>query len=326
VVNTLAPTPAPTDEPTTPSPTGENPTMWLDARTTGCTGLGVGIPSCVTQESDTVPFKLYLGHDPVDFERNITYKWQIHYTDPTLPTDTDTTRRRLVAGANSLDIDGDDQGNSTLTGYWYDTSADRFHEIIFRVEANTTENDENDYVNAGEDFWFELQQCWGPPLGAGHAGSYDCQVVDSPADDQYYLVKISLVDSTTDTRITQTTGDIPWWTWVVVAASLVLLPLLGWWGYRQIQKRKYAEEMQEMKKKELKDAENMDDFGNFGGVGDEVMFNPLATGGAADIATGGDYVDAQMSDARAANTQNATVDVNKEVFKQSFGPVQAQRH
>jgi len=36
--------------------------------------------------------------------------------------------------------------------------------------------------------------------------------------------------------------------------------------------------------------EEIDDLDNFGGVGDEITFNPLATGGAHDITTGGEFM------------------------------------
>jgi len=52
--------------------------------------------------------------------------------------------------------------------------------------------------------------------------------------------------------------------------------------------------MKTLKDKELQDTEGLDNAANFGGIGDNVQFNPLATGGAQDITTGGDYIDRQL--------------------------------
>lgn len=66
---------------------------------------------------------------------------------------------------------------------------------------------------------------------------------------------------------------------------------------------------------------SLDDTGNFGEIGDTVNFNPLATGGTHDIATGGDYIDAQLGHQRV-QMEIAQVDVETNVFRQEFGPVQ----
>lgn len=57
-----------------------------------------------------------------------------------------------------------------------------------------------------------------------------------------------------------------------------------------------------------------------GGVG----FNPLATGGTQDIATGGDYIDKQLG-SQEHSIEVAQVDIERNVFKQEFGPVQTRR-
>jgi hypothetical protein len=72
----------------------------------------------------------------------------------------------------------------------------------------------------------------------------------------------------------------------------------------------------------LRDAEQLDDAANFGGIGDAVAFNPLATGGTHDIATGGQYIDSQL-DHQKQNFETAHVDVDVINFKQDFGQVQA---
>lgn len=65
----------------------------------------------------------------------------------------------------------------------------------------------------------------------------------------------------------------------------------------------------------------MDDLGNFGEIGNNVTFNPLATGGTQDIATGGDYIDRQLRSDKNS-FEIAQVDIEKNVFRQDFGPVQ----
>lgn len=57
-----------------------------------------------------------------------------------------------------------------------------------------------------------------------------------------------------------------------------------------------------------------------GGVG----FNPLATGGTVDIATGGDFIDKQLGSEKH-NFEVAHVDIETNVFKQEFGQVQGKR-
>lgn len=55
-----------------------------------------------------------------------------------------------------------------------------------------------------------------------------------------------------------------------------------------------------------------------------VGFNPLATGGTAAIASGGEFVDPQLGTEKN-KFEIAEVDVEKNVFRQDFGPVQAER-
>jgi len=82
--------------------------------------------------------------------------------------------------------------------------------------------------------------------------------------------------------------------------------------------------MKETKKQELKEAENLDDAGNFGGIGDDVRFNPLATGGTHDIASGGQYIDQQLNNQKN-NNEIAQVDVDTTVYRQDYGQVQANK-
>ena len=72
------------------------------------------------------------------------------------------------------------------------------------------------------------------------------------------------------------------------------------------------------------DISDLDAIDEFGGVGDDVNFNPLATGGTQDIATGGDFIDKQLNQQRD-NFEIASVDVETNVFRQEFGPVQSNR-
>jgi len=121
-------------------------------------------------------------------------------------------------------------------------------------------------------------------------------------------------------------GDLPTWIWYPIAAGIIIMPLLGWFGYRFYKKRKYAEEKQHLRDIELnKEQEGMDDIANFGGIGDNIQFNPLATGGAQSITTGGEYIDRQLSIVKKEYT-TAVVDVEEVVYRQDFGPVQPNRN
>ncbi|MFG0258203.1 MAG: PEP-CTERM sorting domain-containing protein [Phycisphaerales bacterium JB043] len=68
-----------------------------------------------------------------------------------------------------------------------------------------------------------------------------------------------------------------------------------------------------------------DPVGGFGGIGDDVTFNPLATGGTHDISTGGAYIDKQLNQQKS-NFEIASVDVEENIFKEEFGQVQAEKH
>jgi len=124
-----------------------------------------------------------------------------------------------------------------------------------------------------------------------------------------------------DTLSTQL-GKLPVWIWYAIAAGVLVIPILSYMGYRYYKKKKLAELLKETKEEELKDAQELDDAANFGGLGDAVTFNPLATGGTHDIATGGEYIDQQLA-AQKQQFETAQVDVDVMNFKQDFGQVQA---
>lgn len=68
-----------------------------------------------------------------------------------------------------------------------------------------------------------------------------------------------------------------------------------------------------------------DGTGTFGELGGDVQFNPLATGGTADISTGGQFVDKQLNQQKE-QFEVAQQDVENHVFKQQFGQVQSNKH
>jgi len=90
-------------------------------------------------------------------------------------------------------------------------------------------------------------------------------------------------------------------------------------------KRKLAEEQLQQREADLVNAEELDNMENFGALGDNITFNPIATAGTQDIATGGEYIDKQLAK-QQKNTEFAQVDVDKEVWRQDFGQVKADRH
>jgi len=156
--------------------------------------------------------------------------------------------------------------------------------------------------------------------------SYNPSAVSGPCSVVYPSeIIVTAVYSSNKLTTNNLLGKLPTWIWYAIAAGLLIIPLLSYLGYRYYKKRKLANLMTEQKKEELKDAEQLDDAVNFGGIGDAVAFNPLATGGTHDIATGGQYIDNQLENQRN-NFETAHVDVDVINFKQDFGQVQAVKH
>lgn len=69
--------------------------------------------------------------------------------------------------------------------------------------------------------------------------------------------------------------------------------------------------------------QNNQGFSNFGSIGTDVRFNPLATGGTHDIATGGDYIEPQLN-GQQIQFELAAVDDEKFQHREAYGQVQHQ--
>jgi len=120
-------------------------------------------------------------------------------------------------------------------------------------------------------------------------------------------------------------GKMPTWIWYPIAAGILILAGLAAFGYMYYNKRKLAEEQLQQREADLANAEELDNFENFGALGDNINFNPIATAGTQDVATGGEYIDKQLAK-QQKHAEFAQVDVDKEVWRQDFGQVKADRH
>jgi len=122
-----------------------------------------------------------------------------------------------------------------------------------------------------------------------------------------------------------TRGNMPTWIWYPIAAGILVLAGLAAFGYMYYNKRKLAEQQLQQREEDLAQAQELDAADNFGGIGDNLTFNPIATAGTQDIATGGDYIDKQLAK-QQKHAEFAQVDVEKEVWRQDFGQVKAEKH
>ena len=149
---------------------------------------------------------------------------------------------------------------------------------------------------------------------------YDCNI---GAD--YPSVIVSITDIVESDTLTQTeVGDIPTWVWIPIAAAAILIPVMVYFIWRFWNAKKIADAMEVQRKHELGEAEKQDDVGHYGTVGDHVNANPLATGDAFEIPKGDVAIDHQLA-IEKMNFEQATVEVEHNVFKQDFGPVKAER-
>jgi hypothetical protein len=139
------------------------------------------------------------------------------------------------------------------------------------------------------------------------------------------IVRIEIVKSLNQKQTSEEEGQMPVWVWYPIAAGILLLAALGAFGYMYYNKRKVAEEQLQQREADLANAEELDNLDNFGALGDNVTFNPIATAGTQDVATGGEYIDKQLAK-QQKNAEFAQVDVDKEVWRQDFGQVKADRH
>jgi len=88
--------------------------------------------------------------------------------------------------------------------------------------------------------------------------------------------------------------------------------------YEPLRGKKLAEQMEAQRKHQIRTSGTI---GEFGEMGDDVQFNPLATGGTVDIPSGGGLIDIDTPGGMIA-MEISTTGVEPNVFRQDFGPVQ----
>jgi hypothetical protein len=284
------------------------------------------LPTCALEEkgerTDTY-FQVLREH--ISFPNKLKVEWQILCCDPDDvgcewgPNGCDANTARRLQPETTFDCNGT-----------YYTNSDDFRETEgdFEVEGGQPGEAEfgiNIKQNPGDDpctpetLYIALTDCY------DETGEYGC-LVPTPGDEDYPTMIGGLAYGNGEGEFTQkTTGSYPKWIWWPIAIGLILLPILGWFGYRYYQKRKLNEEILEQRKHELGQVENMDGIDNFGGVGDDVNFNPLATAGTQDIPTTTQFADRQLNPQKN-QFDKAQVDTDQEVFRQNFGPALAQKH
>merc|ERR1712218_161777 len=110
-----------------------------------------------------------------------------------------------------------------------------------------------------------------------------------------------------------------------IGFAAVAIPFIAYLIWRFYNAKKKADAMEIVRKFELGEAEKQDDVGEFGVVGDIVQANPMATGAAFEINKEDVAVNTKLQFEKM-NFEVATVQVEKNVFKQDFGPVQAEKN
>jgi len=235
---------------------------------------------------------LYVRRDPSGFGYDISYDWAVNMT----------ARRRMVV-LNSSDFSGATSGTPLIA------TTEDLTSIVYYYEKHRNET---------VTFSIYLSTCWISDSNYDPAVTeYSC-TIGNP-----HKVLITISSSQKD-QVSTHKGALPSWIWYAIAAGFVVMCVISFFGYRYYKKKQFADQLKETKKQELKEAENLDDVGNFGGVGDDVRFNPLATGGTHDVASGGQYIDQQL-DKQRNNQEIAQVDVDTTVFRQDYGQVQVNK-
>jgi hypothetical protein len=231
----------------------------------------------------------------------VSFTWDIIFNHTKVEPD-------FVLGTDAL-ATPDDLGNS-LSGSGSieaDTTSGTFS-ILVTGKTNTTA--------AAEVAWLRLKTCT-------YVETDTCTV--AMGEGQQKAFRIAIVDTSAGKQTsTNNKGKMPTWVWYPIAAGILLLAGLAAFGYMYYNKRKLAEEQLQQREADLQNAEQLDNLDNFGALGDNITFNPIATAGTQDVATGGDYIDKQLAK-QQKHAEFAQVDVDKEVWRQDFGQVKADR-
>lgn len=309
-----------------------------------CTDPSIGnsycTPICEITEKKNAASDVPVARYPQDFPLDIEYSWAVYCCDYDndascrLSTDscTETARRRrlstLADGATpSPTIDGyeayvtnadfaeeESSGTGTFLGYAEGDGTDDIEIFL--------EKDEDPYNP--EWMYIVITGCTVTDPLNGDPITYACGLPADGNPEQPGKAKFGAFDNGTGSFTKKEEGDLPNWLWYVIAGGILFLGVLGWIGYRYYQKRKLNEELLEQRKQEHG---GLDDEGvhEFGQLGEDVQFNPLATGGTTDIATGGQFVDKQLNQQKQGN-DIVREPVAQEVFRQDFGQVKPNQH
>ena len=196
--------------------------------------------------------------------------------------------------------------------------------IPYALKVDDDAEDEQEKVEA---FRVDINSCEvDDSSGAQHQlpdalqGEYICE------PGKYSSVIISIEPEIKGGAFTSTTeGDLPLWIWAPVGFAAVAIPVVAYLIWRFYNAKKIADAMEIQRKHELQETEKQDDVGDFGIVGDNVRANPLATGDAFEIPKGDAIIDHALA-VDKANFEVASPDVEHNIFKEDFGPVQPERH
>jgi len=300
---------------------------------------GYCTPVCEAYEKKNSASELPVARVPSDFPLDIVYTWEVfccdYDNDASCPLSTDScveTTRRL----QSTLLDGETPAPS-VDGYQaYVTEADFTGQVTSGSgsfdgypDGDGTDKAElylkkdNDAYNP-EFMYVVITGCYVNDTRNGDPITYGCSTPIYGDPEYPGRAKVGVYENGTGSLVKKEEGDLPNWIWYVIVGGILFLGVLGWIGYRYYQKRKLNEELLEQRKQENAGLGD-EDHNAFGGLGEDVRFNPLATGGTSDIATGGQFVDKQLN-VQKDNFEVAQVDVGQEVFRQDFGQVQPNQH
>jgi hypothetical protein len=298
--HTLAPSVSPTPAPHAPTQSPITPNIGLN--TDSCTA------GTVDARGNTVyvcSYKVSQGAYDVNVDLltpsagySVDFTWDIIF-DKTEVEPAFDLGQNVIASADDL--------NQVLGGSGSISAGESSGRLSIYVVAKSDES------APAEVAWLELTSC-----------SFQSSTCNVNAAKSVFRIEI-----TDDRGAKQTTtnnkGKMPLWVWYPIAAGILILAGLAAFGYMYYNKRKLAEEQLQQREADLANVEELDNMENFGGLGDNINFNPIATAGTQDIATGGEYIDKQLAK-QQKHTEFAQVDVDKEVWRQDFGQVKADRH
>jgi hypothetical protein len=295
--SSLHPTSAPTTSPFQSTDSPVTPSVYLDFEDVSTCEEGTNnVHICTYPGTGTYSIKVHISPRAVRY--NVNFNWFISLDYPSEYDDGYELDTDVLAEPRDF---GSLSGTGTIV-----------HEDVLSTFSLNIINVSHPNADA-EVGWLVLDSCSNP--------DDTCTV-----DPTQRIIRIRISDSGgSGARVDSKKDDLPTWIWYPIAAGIVVLAFIAAFGYRYYNQRKLAEEQLQQREAALHDAEELDNLENFGGLGDNINFNPIATAGTQDVATGGEYIDKQLAK-QQKNAEFAQVDVDKEVWRQDFGQVKADRH